>query len=84
MKKKNQIKYTLAPQTKFYDSVGVNWRPFAMHILYLISFILYQIKKIFLFFNVSQEKIDFLLVLMLGSNYPVRYSSLIRVVKKKK
>ena len=28
--KKNQIKYLLAPQTKFYDSMGADWKPFVM------------------------------------------------------
>jgi len=28
--KKNQIKYELAPQTKFYDSMGAHWKPFVM------------------------------------------------------
>ena len=27
---KKPIKYVLAPQTKFYDSMGANWKPFLM------------------------------------------------------
>ena len=27
---KNKIKYLLAPQTKFYDSMGAHWKPFVM------------------------------------------------------
>ena len=27
---KNKIKYSLAPQTKFYDSMAAKWKPFVM------------------------------------------------------
>ena len=30
MIRKNSIKYKLAPQTKFYDSMGAQWKPFVM------------------------------------------------------
>ena len=30
MIRKKPIKYVLAPQTKFYDSMGANWKPFVM------------------------------------------------------